>query len=695
MEKDLLDGEVSAHIGEIKDLVLEMEKSPSLSKADVVQYKQYVSYLKSNEAYSLLPKNKLEQLKSIPITLEVLKFLGDYVRIFTSLRAASIGTLDEFYNMDRYTFMSLRGVGRGSWSQFFSLRYVIEEKFDELFDFYRTCNQKTMYPQLEKGKSYTLADQVAITCEQLCAHVLRYAEYKPKSKAWAEKFNLIFNKDFDIERVRKELKVSGERVRQIKEHLVIQFRKGHFYDFPNLIVSPKLLARLDAFEANEPIYKSLQTVNRHFGCKDIDDTYLPLVLNLKRTLDAGHSDAYVYFDQPYFIPIEESLEIIRKYVSSIYKVIGGSNGAEIRPVTIDQIMDNLYEMFPDSDFSEEKVYAILQQHTWVDKFVENGKQKYQLNYSHLCDYQKIARIVYEKKSVSLAEIRDEDFAKSKNGIYLEAIDSKWAVTRQSYAWACNSGQFGVYIYDETGVGKASLIETVKNYAKEKRCFHFNDLMDYLHKLGYHSSLKEASVRNYVIRVCQTSVDDINILCLSECLDEYPQYRWRRRNQIGIFHWVLATLVDYLRKAKNYRAKRKDLNQMVKEQAQQSDERFRVNDISIYIKDYCGPGKIFDRDDDMLYLTEKGRAMTDNELAVLGNKNMQPDYYREIADTIYSALILSENQEMLLKDLKAKCVGLLDDKAYTLFYKIVDKCLPYKTIKVEKENGIYLKLLEVL
>ena len=149
MEKNFIDGKGKKRIDEIKELVLEMEKRPSLTKADALQYKQYVSFLKSNDAYSLLPKDKLEKLKLIPITLELLKFLGDYVRIFTSLRAASISTLDEFFNMDRYTFMSLRGVGRGSWSQFFSLRYVIDEKFDDLFAFYTVCNKKTVYPELD------------------------------------------------------------------------------------------------------------------------------------------------------------------------------------------------------------------------------------------------------------------------------------------------------------------------------------------------------------------------------------------------------------------------------------------------------------------------------------------------------------------------------------------------------------------
>ena len=693
MEKNGIDGKEILRIDEIKDKVLEMEKSPSLTKADAIQYKQYVNFLKGKDAYSLLPKEKLEKLKLIPITLEVLKFLGDYVRIFTSLRAASISTLDEFYDMDRYTFMSLRGVGRGSWAQFFSLRYVIDEKFDELFDFYTVCNHKTTYPILEKGKSYTLAEQLSTACEQLRDHVQRYAAYKPKTRAWAEKINLVFQKDFDIEDVRKKLKVSSERVRQIKEHLVNQFRKGHFYDFPNICISPKLLARLDAFEDSEPIYKSLTTVNHHFGSKCFEDTYLSIVLNMKKTLDYNHSDAYVYFDQPYFIPFSESLETIRKYVSSIYKVMGGTNGAEIRPVNIDHIMHDLKDKFPDLDFEKNKVLALLNQHNWVDKLEENGEKKYQMCYSHLCDYQKIARIVYEKKSVSLAEIRETDIEKSNNGVYLEAIDSKWAVTRQSYSWACNSGQFGVYIYDESGIGKESLIETVKKYAQAKKCFHFDDLMDYLKKSGYHSSLKEASVRNYVIRVCQTSVDDINILCLSDCLDEFPEYRWRKRNQIGIFHWVLAFIVNELRKSKNFRLKRKVLNRMVKEEAKHTDENFRVNDISIYIKDYCGPDKIFDREEDLICLTEKGKSLSDNELSVLGNKNMQPNYYKEIADTIYSTLQLSPNQEMLLKDLKAKCVGLLDDKAYTLFYKIVDKCLPFKTIKIEKSNGIYLKLLE--
>ena len=693
MEKTFIDGTTELQIDEIKQKVLEMEKSPKLTKAAALEYKQYVEFLKNNGSYALLPKDRLEQLKVIPITLEVLKFLGDYVRIFTSLRAASIATLDEFYQMDRYSFMSLRGVGKGSWAQFFELRYVIAEKYDALFDFYHICTEKVVYPELEKGKSYTLADQLAVTCDQLKEHVQRYAGYKPKTQGWAEKIQLVFSPDFDIEPVRKKLKVSSERVRQIKEHLVMQFRKGRFYDFPNISISPKLLARLNSFEENEPIYKSLQTVNRHFGCKNVDETYLPIVLNLKRTLDHNHSDAYVYFDQPYFVPFDESLEIIRKYISGIYKVMGGTNGAEIRPVTIEHIMKDLSDLYPGVNFEVERVEALLHQHTWIDKIADNGEMKYQLTYSHLCDYQKIARIVYEKKSVSLAEIRETDMEKSENGVYLDAIDSKWAVTRQSYSWACNSGQFGVYIYDETGVGKESLIDTVKNYAKEKKCFHFNELMDYLKRSGYHSCLKEASVRNYVIRVCQTSVDDINLLCLSECLDEYPEYRWRKRNQIGIFHWVLNFLVEYLRSAQDFRAKRKELNQLVRAAAKQTDEKFRVNDISVYIKDYCGPDKIFERDEELLILTEKGRKLTDSELAVLGNKNMQPEYYKDIADTIYATLSMADNQEMLLKDLKAKCIKLLDDKAYTLFYKIVDKCLPYKTIKVEKENGIYLKLLE--
>ena len=670
-----------------------LDQQEKLDAGSQIRYKEYIGFLHANNAYLYYPSEKLAELSAVPLNMDTLEMLGDYSRLFSVFKNQKQNRLSDLFTVDRMTFKSWARTSESKWRLLMDLRQAVVARWEELHDYGESCFVEKTFPVLEESKEYSRAEQLDLALSQYLAALSKYATYFPRMQEIAERLTLIFQKGMTNEQVLKNIKVTRERLRQFKERYISQLVTGCLEDVPHLHIHDALLQSVRDFEQSLPYYKSVDTVNSYFGCEDYMQTCIPLLLRLKKLYEVDNSNSYVYFDQPYLIPEEDSVEDIKKYVTALIKVLGNSPKAEIRPVNLATLMDELFEYDENFPFDENIVRDLLMQHTWIEILDEEGEKKIQLGYIHLYDYQKIARIIYELKSANFESIRQADRERATDGHYLKKIKENCMVARNNYKWACTSGVEGSFVYEESGVAPMALMNVIKNFACDCQIFTYTEITAYLRSLNYVGDFNENSVKCYILRDCVSSIDDPNFYCLTSAVEDYPHHRWRSRNRFGIRHWILSTVVKKLQQTDGHRIAAEEMNALLREESEEAKVELDMESPITYLFNKSEVCELVQREDKKLVLTERGLSMTEDELEYFGVKAQRPEAYDEVAKVILQCLKSSKNHEVMMKTLKKKCHTILEGKSSTLFYSIVNKHLPFRVERVKRKDVLFLRLLD--
>ena len=587
--------------------IRDLENADKLStKRLVLEYGHLLQVLRAEHQYALLSAEQLDELKGVPIDDGVLSFFGDYHVLCNLLDIGNYHWLYEIFDIDRLTFLSIRSAGLRRWKELMALRYQMEEQLDSFLEYFRVCYVRAEYPVLDADRDYSLAEKFETGFDQMLAHLKRVAEYKPALRKDLDYLQWFFVDKLELAGVATKVKITTERARQIRVYLLGQLRHGYFKMADHVRLSSDLMLDLQFVENSSPRYKTAPLLKAALGCEHYDDTVLAGVLSLKKTHNEGEKTySFVNFDQPYYVPESEFLGTVKTYMACLYKVFVGE-GAEVRPMTLDQIMDNLSALDPETEFSMDIVQGILDQHLWLEKSEADGGRRYQMEYVRLHDYQKFARIIYEQKRVSVEEAERIDREKSTDGEYITSITNIWSTTSGHYSWVCTGGQSGVYVYNESGKAVPQLMEVIKAYTKERKMCRLEEVMDYLRGLNYYKVLKEVTVRAYILLSCQPSNDDGNLFCHSDYLADYPNYSWRSRTRAGVVNWIIRHTLTALKETADGQLKFSVIHKLLKEEAEKSEEKYDVKNYMYYLGQYTGADSIFEKSEDekMLLLTEK-------------------------------------------------------------------------------------------
>ena len=680
----------------IKEKVRNYENKHPLSRQELQDYDYSVRLLKEQNAYNILSEDQRDRLKDIAITEDTVLFLGTkYRKVYNVIKRSGLTKLVEIFDYDRFQFLALPTAGVSKWFEFVQLRYEICERFEYYMEYCDYCIKETIYPILDPDKEYTLTEKVTLAYTQFSEHIQKIAQLKQnKVLRDFERLDKILFQELDTELLMDQFSIeSRERIRQVKVANKKQLRRGYFDWAPNVHISQVLLAELFNIENSRPLYKSEDYLNKVFQCDSFSDTILPAFLRL-HLVEPGVSYRS-YIDQNYWVPQEELTSTFNTYFKVVYSALTDKN-ADVRPVSLEQIMEAIEQLpLKNNDvISEDIVYDILQHHKWIEQIQENEDVKFQMNYEHLSVYQKIARIIFVHKHVSAQEIAEIDKRWSgKNSTSIDVIKN-WNTTRNHFSWVSTGSQNGYYEYNEKGTSKLMLHEVIEQYTKDHVIFQFEDLMNYLIATGRFSNLNPSSVRTYAMRTCQCANEDRSLLCLSEKIGEHSEYTWRSKSQKGIINWVISHIISYLKDAKGCQLKRSKLNDLLKKDVAKSEEKYTLRSYTYYIGTFVGENNIFDysEDEKSIFLTAKGRSLTEKEISRIGANTRTPEFYKEVISTIQAQLRESYTGEMLLKDLKAACAEFLEGKSDTRFYTIVDRFLPNQIVKITRDNNTYLKLI---
>lgn len=626
------------------------------------------------------------QFNEIPFFLKIVDyFLPKIGNVYDSLKAMGVQYFTDIEKINEEDFLAIHGMSPAKWEKVLRLKEIINTRKTDIVDYFTYCIQRCEFPILNnEGKDLSIDEMAAICISQLTNHLKIASKFeKPYAKLYKYIDCLLIN-DFDKEQIKAVLGVSSnERVRQLKVGMKKQLSVGKFDGINNIFINDDFLLKIRTVMSELPIFNSITVLNETFGCSDYGLSSIRHFIDIKCIYSDGNE--YKRFDQPYYIPTELPYTEICKYINAITGLMAFDSEADIRPLPFGYIMESLIENYPDTDFDPEIVENILQQHTWIRKEkLENGIIGYMLDFEYLKDYQKIARIIYERKHVTLEEISQvlaEYGVTNLNGIN---------PAKRKYKWITLAGRNGVYSYNPSGIDKKSLAETISEYAEKEKKFYFEDMLQHLNQVGF-SNLNEGTIRTYIMKSCQCSIDDPNLFCHSDHLDEYKEIRWRARIQNGLFNWLLSRIIEFLKIQPNHKANKKDI---VAALYQDNPENYQLkNDLFSYLYKYIGPDELFIVDKDILCLTENSIGLTEDELKKIGLKQRTPEYYKDAISFILSLLKKSDNGEVLMATIKNECIEAIPDMPWPAFYKIVDHHLPDQISKHEINGKTYLRINE--
>lgn len=586
---------------------------------------------------------------------------------------------------------SMPGVGVGKINELCRIQDYIKDSnnWASILDIYDCCIKEHSFPEGDYGVlcEMSISDKIDLAMKQYVEMIGRITTYIPRVKDDYERLHLLFIERKSKKEIASLLKLTEERVRQIKEKYIQKVFAGNIKNAQNLSLSKNLLEEINDLFSQIPIYCSENELGNQFGCSDFENSTIRDLL----PIDVAPTDKttlgeypYSNFDQCYYIPKKETRANIQTYINTIYQVMSTD---EIRPISIDEIMDLLNDKDSRIDFEKSIVIDLLDQHSWFEQVNDNDEQKYQLKYEYLKDYTRIGRIVYLYKNVKINDIDaiNEKLARGE----CKSIRNSETNAKSQLTW-CVQGQTGFLEYNETGIARNNLKVEVQDFIRNRELFSFQELIKYLKSKEFDVS-KEKSIRSYATDLCHTSINDNNLFCNSEYIEKYNNYDWKAKHQIGITNWIANVVKDVLLKEEGYRMIITDLTKIVKEAGKK--ENYRIRNVEQYISKFDAFETTEVDRNRYLCLTEIGQNMSAEEWSVIG-KQSKPLYFEIIISKVMSLLKEADNCEMLLSDLRKACAPEMGEVCLNSFYKIISNELPEQIQKIVKADGKkYLKLVQ--
>lgn len=195
----------------------------------------------------------------------------------------------------------------------------------------------------------------------------------------------------------------------------------------------------------------------------------------------------------------------------------------VKPVTMDALLSGVAEnkYFESISFNEKMVKLLLTDSTLFDVQAEaDGTILYSLKYEHLRYHQMLARIIYEKKSITIQDIIAE---MNKRGIVPNSFSM--SATRKNFPWCVPMGKT-LWLYKEDEVSMERIQDVIKRYSEEHIRFSFDEIVSYLKSCGY--DMKESSIRNYITIYCRRLNSDRNMFCLIDKVPQEEEALWYKK-----------------------------------------------------------------------------------------------------------------------------------------------------------------------
>lgn len=565
--------------------------------------------------------------------------------IIDTLIANGYNTLEDVAGMTLPEAMAIRGFGKGKVEKLMNFRnYILSGGLDKIGDYYHSSVDAIELPHAEFLES-SLAEKIA----DVLSSVADAFERKGKSElAIVCREGLLLDKPATAVHAENAatLSVTKERVRQqivwvknaILNNGLSRFRVDIDEDFITEV------AELSAKCENRPL---------HFLRKKMGDSSCMFTRLLG--LDIAKAGAYSVqaLDEDFLVGENVGVITFTKEVAAIVAELHN----EVRPMDSGELFARVLAVCPELD--RDRFDTIVDVHSWIEK-TEDGKV--QMKYSRLHDSGRVARLLWEKKSITRETI--DTFHTIRTG-ETRSISNNIHVAQSKYGWIRPVGKTGEWIYSEQArLEKKGVREFIREYVAAREVFSFSVALSDVAAAGY--SYPERTIRTYFMAECMVSVQNSDLLCAKDKAENHSAYTWRRKVVENSGRIILEKAVAILQKRSPM--SRPDLTRAIL--AADSEGQFAFRCVWQALNAAAQKGEVLRLDvDGNVCLNED--AIRDGKLDPALFKSNRPSYYDAVMSVIRTRLQSSPEGSCLMSSLRSACEGILKNHANpNIFYKII-------------------------
>lgn len=195
---------------------------------------------------------------------------------------------------------------------------------------------------------------------------------------------------------------------------------------------------------------------------------------------------------------------------------------EVRPMSVETILQEIpnQKQWKGGEVNEDLIRLIF----WHDEvFWKVDYEQFKLREEHLNVTQRIARIIYEEKDITPANIQR---------IYVERFGEKFSglsIVGKSYPWCVLVGK-SKWMYREDCQQQRMPSDIIHEYCLEHIRFTMDDVVGHLQSQGI--NIKESSIRCYILRDCRRLNSDGNVFCLTSEIKEEEDHLWLAKMNVS-------------------------------------------------------------------------------------------------------------------------------------------------------------------
>lgn len=227
-------------------------------------------------------------------------------------------------------------------------------------------------------------------------------------------------------------------------------------------------------------------------------------------------------DSPYIIDSSIGKDVFKCHILTIYYCLQSA----VRPVDLDYIVNNAKINKSAKSISKvdpEIAKLVLMNTELFETLVdEEGNTTYILRLEHLNNTQQIARLVYERKNITLKEITAEIMGKEDSPKCISM-----STVRKHFPWCVPLGK-SAWIYSEDGVEVERIQDVVEKYCREHVRFTMDEIKRDLAPKNYLTN--DNSLRCYIIKHCRSHNTIPNYFCYTEAVPQEEETMWMSKHR---------------------------------------------------------------------------------------------------------------------------------------------------------------------
>jgi hypothetical protein len=471
--------------------------------------------------------------------------------------------------------------------------------------------------------------------------------------------------------------IHHERIRQIIVNSGLReiFSGQRFLNFQ---LHPQLLGRIVMFQ-QEQLYKSTHKSYLSAG-GDYDDTIIERVLNIL-------SIAEVCINDRAFLCLNREIVNFREHV----RVLTQAMNKEVLPLTYNDIINRIKGDFRSGVISEQIILRLLESELFYTFQVDENQLGFCIRWHLLSSVtSKIKRILWENgERMSRDEIY-EDFIERLRLVDQDLIspDQLHIKTDPNLVSITKSGYFEFVENPDDYVNVEPAWIIIEEFIiREGGMVRFEDVKDHLIHQGVF--YPDHTIRYYILKCCQTSLDDHELFVHLDYGDQFPQITLRRKNLKDIGNKIARHTIAYLT---NYNLPtRKELTHYVHKKLLEDDMDVPKSRVSNYLSSFITRGLITQHYRPTgNHLSIDATILEDLDVEQIG-KRKEPEYRTIIRSISIRFLKESKDFSATFDELWQNCVEDFPDHITKAnFYKIFNDSNLFEKLDVNGKRIVCLR-----